>query len=320
MDYADAGVDEEQTEDVIAALTSHFDTADDAYAGLVEFGDSVLGMATDGVGTKLLVADAVGDYSTIGIDCVAMNVNDILAMNLTPAGFVNYFAVEDLAPEQADQIGEGLKRGVDEAGIPMMGGETAVMPDVITDMDLAGTCLGTADPDEVIDGSAVEAGDVVYGLPSNGVHSNGYTLARKAITQEYEYDDTHPDLPADTTIGEELLTPTRIYSEISDIAEEYDVHGMAHITGGGYTNLERVADYQFIIDDPQPTQLIFDIIQETGNVQEDEMYRTFNMGTGFACILSEDETAALAQDDRFDGGVIGYVGDGSGVSIDGMKL
>jgi len=320
MDYAEAGVDIEESDEAVAALAARIGGGDGEYAGLIEYGDDVIALTTDGVGTKILVAEAVDDYSTIGIDCVAMNVNDLIAMNVEPLAFVDYLVVEEPDDRVSEEIGEGLAEGAERAGVRVVGGETAVMPEVVDGVDLAGSCVGTASPDDVIDGSDVREGDALVGIPSNGVHSNGLTLARKALTGN-DKDAYHEKVPyADATVGEVLLEPTRIYTEVLDVARDdaYGVRGTAHITGGGFTNLERVADARFVVDSPLPTPPIFDLIQERGEVAEDEMYRTFNMGTGFVLVVPEDEGGDVAE--AVDGGVIGHVEEGDSVVVDGVEL
>ena len=318
MDYADAGVDIEESDAAVAALAARIGGGDGDYAGLIEYGDDVLALTTDGVGTKILVAEAMEDYSTVGIDCIAMNVNDLIAMNVEPLAFVDYLVVEEPDDRVSEEIGKGLAEGAERANVRVVGGETAVMPEVIDGVDLAGSCVGAASPEDVIDGEGVEEGDALVGIPSNGVHSNGLTLARKALTGG-DGEAYHEEVPyRDATVGEELLKPTRIYTEVLDVAKEYDVRGTAHITGGGFTNLERVADMRFVVDSPLPSQPIFDLIQDGGDVAEDEMYRTFNMGTGFVLVVPDEEADDVA--DTIGGDVIGHVEEGEGVIVDGVEL
>lgn len=316
MDYADAGVDIDASRSAVEALANQVDLQEGDYAGLIEFDGRVLGLTTDGVGTKVLVAEAMGDYSTIGVDCIAMNANDLIAMNLTPLAFVDYLVVEEPSEGVAEEIGEGLRVGAERAGVSIVGGETAVMPEVVNCLDLAGTCLGVTGKDEVVDGSQVQSGDVILGIPSSGIHSNGLTLARKAVEGEYGYDDR---LPYDSrTVGEELLEPTRIYTEALEIAGSLDAHGMAHITGGGYQNLQRISPHRYVVDDPLPIPPIFDFIKELGDVSEKEMHSTFNMGMGFVIVLPEEEADEAMQ--NTDGEIVGRVEDGDGVEVRGIEL
>jgi phosphoribosylformylglycinamidine cyclo-ligase len=317
MDYAEAGVDIEQSDDAVAALAAQIAGGGGEYAGLFEHGEDTLALTTDGVGTKILVAEAIDDYSTIGIDCVAMNTNDLVATGVEPLAFVDYLVVEEPDDRVSEEIGEGLAEGAKRADVTVVGGETAVMPEVVDGVDLAGSCVGAASG-EVVDGSRTEEGDALVGIPSNGVHSNGLTLARKALTDgdEEAYHETVPY--SDATVGEELLEPTRIYTEPLRAISKHDVRGMAHITGGGFTNLERLSEARFVIDNPLPTQPIFDLIAERGDVEEDEMHRTFNMGTGFVLVVPNDQAEDVAA--TVEGEVIGKVEEGSGVVVDELEL
>ena len=317
LTYAETGVDIEASEDATAALLEAFGSdLTTEYAGLIDIGDRYLALATDGVGTKLMVAEAIEDFSTIGIDCIAMNVNDLVAAGVEPVGFVDYLAIDEPDEELTNQIGEGLAVGLEQADLTMLGGETAVMPDVVKGFDLAGTCAGLAEKDDIFAGEA-EVGDALVGFPSNGIHSNGLTLAREAVTRNHEYTDTFP-LDPERTIGEELLRPTRIYTDLLEPMREYGVRAAAHVTGGGWTNLLRMGEHEYVIDDPLPAQPIFEFIQEEGNVTDSEMHRTFNMGTGFVVALPEDRAAELVAET--DGQLIGHVADGDSVEIRGLSL
>ncbi len=317
LTYAETGVDIEASEDATAALLEAFGSdLTTEYAGLLDIGDRYLALATDGVGTKLLVAEAIEDFSTIGIDCIAMNVNDLVAAGVEPVAFVDYLAIDEPDEELTNQIGEGLAVGLTEADLTMLGGETAVMPEVVQGFDLAGTCVGIANKDEVLEGTA-EVGDVLVGFASNGIHSNGLTLARKAVTRAHDYTDTFPPIP-DRTIGEELLRPTRIYTHLLDPMHDHDVRAAAHVTGGGWTNLLRMGDRQYVIDDPLPAQRVFGFVQQEGGVTDEEMHRTFNMGTGFVVAVPEEHAEALVADTG--GEVIGRVEEGNSVEIRGLSL
>ena len=317
LTYADAGVDIDASESATAALIGAIGEFEGDYAGLVDIGDRYLALATDGVGTKLLVAEALDDYSTIGIDCIAMNVNDLIATGVTPVAFVDYLAVETPDDETAARVGEGLAEGAERAKMGLIGGETAVMPDVIRGLDLAGTCAGLATEDELFDGEA-EAGDLIVGVPSSGIHSNGLTLAREAATRAYDYTDPFP-YDTDRTVGEVLLEPTRIYRELLEPLQAAETHAAAHVTGGGWTNLQRMGEYRYVIESPFEPQPVFEFIQEEGGVADEEMHRTFNMGTGFVAALPDsDAEAVVGQLD--DARVIGRVESGDGVSVRGLEL
>ncbi len=259
------------------------------YAGLIDIGENVLAMTTDGVGTKLLIASEMKKWNTVGIDCIAANVNDLYAMGVEPIAFVDYLAVEKPDNEFMAQIGEGLDKGARIANISIVGGETAIVPELIKGFDLAGTAVGMARKDEVVTGKNIKIGDAILGLKSSGIHCNGLTLARKVVEKSgYSYHDPFPHNPK-ITIGEELLTPTKIYSDALRIARKCEVHGMAHISGGGLFNLERLTKLGFLIDDPITPNDIFNFIEENGKVSKFEMYKTFNMGMGFVIVLPEEE-------------------------------
>jgi phosphoribosylformylglycinamidine cyclo-ligase len=305
LTYADTGVDIDASEAATAALI-----------GLVDIGDRYLALATDGVGTKLLVAEALDDYSTIGIDCIAMNVNDLIATGVTPVAFVDYLAVDTPDDDTSEAVGEGLSAGAERAEIALVGGETAVMPEVIKGLDLAGACAGLATEGELFDGEA-QAGDALVGLPSSGIHSNGLTLAREAATLNHEYTDPFPY--DDRTVGEALLEPTRIYREVLEPLHAVETHAAAHVTGGGWTNLSRMGEFRYDIDDPFEIQPVFEFVQEEGDVSDEEMHRTFNMGTGFVAALPEDDADAVVNE-LDDARIIGSVESGDSVEIRGLEL
>jgi phosphoribosylformylglycinamidine cyclo-ligase len=320
LTYAEAGVDIDASEAATAALIGAVGEAEGDYAGLLDIGDRYLALATDGVGTKLLVAEALEDYSTIGIDCIAMNVNDLVAAGVRPVAFVDYLAVDEPDERFAEQVGEGLSRGAELADMELVGGETAVMPDVIRGLDLAGTCAGLAAKGAVFDGAA-QPGDALVGWRSSGIHSNGLTLAREAATRDHAYTDPCP-FDGYETVGEALLEPTRIYTDLLDPMREHGVHGAAHVTGGGWTNLTRLGDHRYVIDDAFAPQPVFEFVQTEGNVSDEEMYRTFNMGTGFVAAIEPEDAESLAA--ATDGRVIGRVAEGTGeagsVAIRGLEL
>jgi phosphoribosylformylglycinamidine cyclo-ligase len=305
LTYADSGVDIEMEETTIKALTKGMTyqreglgaplTGIGHYAGLIDFGEYALALATDGVGSKVLIANEMKRWNTVGIDCIAMNVNDLLAIGAEPISFVDYLALEKHDENFASQIGEGLQKGAEISRMSIVGGETATLPDIVKGFDLAGTCLGMVKKGDIITGENVQLGDAVVGIPSAGVHSNGYTLVRKIMEQSsYSYQDKFP-YDESTTIGDELLIPTRIYMEVLDAIKEFDVHGLAHITGSGLLKLKRVTNLGFDFNNPIEPDAIFKFLQEEGNVDSVEMYRTFNMGMGFVIILPQDLAEKAAE-------------------------
>lgn len=327
LTYAKAGVDIEKENMAISALAKQLTykrkglgaplTEVGHYAGLIDFDEYALALTTDGVGSKVIIANEMKRWNTIGIDCIAMNVNDLLAMGVEPLAFVDYIAISKPDEEIMRQIGEGLAKGAEISRITIVGGETATLPDIISGFDLAGTCLGMVKKDRIITGERIEIGDAVIGLPSSGVHSNGYSLVRKIIKNSgYSYQDLFP-CNKDTTIGDELLIPTRIYMEILDATRDFDIHGLAHITGSGLMKLHRITKYGFDIADPLEPQPIFQFLQEEGGVDEVEMYKTFNMGMGFVAVLSQSEAKEASR--MLGGKIVGEIVN-EGIFVDGMKI
>ncbi|MFA4662879.1 phosphoribosylformylglycinamidine cyclo-ligase [Pyrococcus kukulkanii] len=297
LTYAQAGVDEEKT---ARALKHIIDAARGTfkfrrgklgepgeighYAALLDFGSFYLAMTTDGVGTKVLVAEAVGKFDTIGIDMIAMNVNDLICVGAEPVALVDYFAIREPKDEVFEQVAKGLYRGAEEAGIAIVGGETAVMPDLINGYDLAGTAIGIVEKDKVITGEKIRPGDIVIGISSSGIHSNGLTLARKLLIPKYGLDYEYEG----KKLWEWLLEPTRIYVKpVLELLNSVEVHGLAHITGGGLLNLKRLTNYGFRLRMP-PITGIFKLIHENG-VPLEEMFRVFNMGVGFIVVVPQEE-------------------------------
>ncbi|RPJ54263.1 MAG: phosphoribosylformylglycinamidine cyclo-ligase [Methanobacteriota archaeon] len=286
------------------------------YAGLIDFGDQVLALTTDGVGTKMLIADRLQNWRTIGIDCIAMNANDLFVMNVEPVAFVDYIATDRLSVEKMAQIGEGLNEGARQANINIVGGETAQLKGLINGLDLAGTCLGIQHKDRVVTGRSIVPGDLIVGVPSSGVHSNGLTLARRIVEDCADYREK---LPSGKTIGEELLTPTRIYREALAVAAGTTVHGMCHVTGGGLLNFTRLTRYGFDFSDPIHPPEIFRWLERTGNVAVDEMYRTFNMGMGYAFVIPESGVDTVLRIHP-DASVVGTIVEESGVRLEGIEV
>lgn len=327
LTYAKAGVDIEKENKAIAALAGQLTykrkgpgapiTDVGHYAGLIDFGEYALALTTDGVGSKVLIANEMKRWDTIGIDCIAMNVNDLLAMGIEPLAFVDYIAINEPDEDIMRQIGEGLSKGAEISKMTIVGGETATLPDIINGFDLAGTCLGMVKKERIITGERIEIGDTIIGLPSSGVHSNGYSLVRKIIKNSgYSYGNPFP-YNTDTTIGDELLTPTRIYMEILDAVNKFDIHGLAHITGSGLLKLHRITKYGFDISDPLEPQPIFRFLQEEGEVEDLEMYKTFNMGMGFVVVLPECEADEASR--MMGGKIVGEIVE-KGIRAKGIEI
>lgn len=293
------------------------------FTGLIAFGEWALTLNTDGVGTKMLAARDVGRWDTVGIDCVAMNVNDALCVGAEPLAMVDYLAVGTYDEAVTRDIGVGLDRGAREANITIVGGEFATVPELVADYDLVGTCLGAVKQRDIIDGSQVAPGQVVLGLRSHGLHSNGYTLVRRLLQAESV--DLAEGIPHSAeSWAEALLTPTAIYvREVLDVLPTCDVRGMVHFTGGGLRKLTRIpAKVGFEIEAPFSAQPVFLALQELGGLEDREMYRTFNMGQGFALILEEDQAVQALEilKGKRDAQIIGHVTSEPGVRLPTLDL
>jgi phosphoribosylformylglycinamidine cyclo-ligase len=257
-----------------------------------------IAFSTDGVGTKLIVAEMANKYDTVGIDCIAMNVNDLLCVGAKPVSLVDYIAVSEANPALLEEIAKGLYRGCEMAEISLCGGELAQVAELLArrensiSFDIVGTAIGTVALDRIIIGQDLQEGDAVIGLESSGLHSNGYTLARKVCFEigGFSVDQYHPDLKK--TIGEELLEPTRIYvKEVLEIMNQLPVKALFHITGDGLFNLVRTAKpvgYR-IESFPEPPP-VFELIRKVGNIDREEMFRVFNMGIGFVVVIPDDSS------------------------------
>jgi phosphoribosylformylglycinamidine cyclo-ligase len=301
--YARAGVSQGNADEAVAALVAALGASAPTesrqvlrsghYANVVRLDDRTgIALGTDGVGTKLVLAERLGRWDTVGIDCVAMNVNDVICVGAEPLAMVDYLAVDRADPEVAGAIGIGLARGAERAGIEIVGGELAQLGEIVNGLDLAGACFGVVELDSLVTGSAIEPGDPVIGLPSSGLHSNGYTLARSAL-EEIPLEDERLGRP----LGDVLLEPTEIYVKpvIELLRSDVDVRGLAHITSGGLGNLLRLeAEVGYEIDSPLPAPPVFALIAKLGEVSEEQMHEVFNMGCGFCLVVgADDEQGAL---------------------------
>jgi phosphoribosylformylglycinamidine cyclo-ligase len=274
------------------------------FAAVVQVSDELaLAVATDGVGTKLLIAQLLDRYETVGIDCVAMNANDVLCVGATPAIFVDYLAVEQVNPEVVGQIATGLAEGAKQAGVAIVGGEFAQVREMVRGVaegkgfDLVGTCIGFVHPQRLIVGADLRVGDVVIGLASNGIHSNGLTLARRVLFDHARLAPTTFVDELGTTVGEELLKPTRIYVRpILTLSQRMPVKALVHITGGGVRNLLRVqTPCTFVLDAMPEPPPIFSLLQRLGDIADAEMFTTFNMGIGFCVVVPSDHADKALQ-------------------------
>lgn len=331
--YAEAGVSQDEKAAHIAALVSALTyrrrglgrplTKIGHFTGLVDFGSYALSLCTDSVGTKVLVAKEMRRWDTIGIDCVAMNVNDMICIGAEPIAFVDYLAIQEYDREVARQIGIGLNRGAELANVSIIGGEVAVVPEIVRDLDLAGTCFGVVRKSKIVDGRAIRPGDAIVGVPSTGIHSNGLTLARR-ILRDSALTIFDPVGGTGRPWGEELLEPTSIYVRpVLRALRRSKVHGMAHITGGGVRNLVRLkSSVQFRITDPLLPPPVFRELQSLGAIDDREMYQTFNMGMGFAIVVPEERVKDTIRSLRPEvaAKVVGEVTRGRGASLPGFDL
>jgi phosphoribosylformylglycinamidine cyclo-ligase len=316
--YAAAGVDTDQADEGVGALVSVLRTIETGkpsrsvvpsghYASVLRVTDALgIAIATDGVGSKLVVAEQADRLETVGIDCVAMNVNDLICVGAEPIALVDYLAVEEVDPERLARIGVGLKAGAEAAGCEVPGGELAVLPELIRGhpspqgFDLCATAIGTVAIKDIILGDRIAVGDAVIGVPSSGLHSNGYTLARRALQEQggLALDDTPAELGG-ASVADALLEPTVIYvrAVLELLRSGLDVRGLAHITGGGLTNVLRLGA-GYAIEDPLPVTPVFDLVARLGAVETAEMWEVFNMGCGLVAIVPEadadDASAILA--------------------------
>jgi phosphoribosylformylglycinamidine cyclo-ligase len=269
------------------------------FANVINIGDGQgLAICTDGVGSKTIIAEHMKCYNTIGIDCVAMNVNDLICVGAKPISLVDYIAIGRVDAQILDAIGIGLADGADQAGISISGGEIAQLKDIIDGFDLAGTAVGTVSLDKILTGRYLEPGDRVIGIESNGIHSNGLSLARKAFFErEKPLSLAYPVPGADVSLGQELLRPTFIYvREVLEILERVpDVKALVNITSDGLLNLSRVENSRvgFRIDELPETPAIFQLIQQYGDVSTAEMFEVYNMGIGFCIVADETKVNSI---------------------------
>ena len=286
------------------------------FASLIDFGDRYITMATDGVGSKLLIAEALNKWDTVGIDCIAMNVNDTICVNAEPTSFVDYIAIDKPNDEITKEDGIGLQKGAELSNMEIVGGEIAVLPELVNGLDLSGTCLGYVAKDRIITGDKCTEGDLIVALRSSGIHSNGLTLARKVVeANNIAWTDSVAGLSK--PIGEELLTPTEIYvKQVLEITSDFTVHGLVDITGGGLRNLLRMnPGYQYVISDPVKPAPIFQKLQELGEIEDKEIYQTLNMSMGFSIIAPAEDAEAIAK--KYPNAeVVGRVQKGAGVLLE----
>jgi len=306
LSYRDAGVDIDAGDELVERIKplARKTMRDGVLAGIGGFGalfevprryrEPVLVAGTDGVGTKLKLAFELGQHDTIGIDLVAMSVNDILVQGAEPLFFLDYFACGKLHVATAANVVQGIARGCEMAGCALIGGETAEMPGMYPEgeYDLAGFAVGVVERSGIIDGAQIAVGDVVLGLPSSGAHSNGYSLIRKIVARSHV--DLGQAFDGDRTLAEAVMAPTRIYVRpLLAVMQALRVKGMAHITGGGLTgNVPRILPVGVkaeLVQSAWPRQKLFDWLKSEGQVAESEMYRVFNCGIGMVVVVARED-------------------------------
>ncbi len=297
------------------------------YASLIDVGNICLALHADGVGTKVLVAQMMNKYDTVGIDLVAMNANDLICIGAEPICLLDYLAVEKIDDQIVSEIMKGVVAGAKEANMAVIGGETAIIPDIIKGsvkekgFDLAGVSLGFVQKEEVINGEKIEVDDIIFGLESNGIHSNGLTLARKTYFEKEKCKVTDEFCDTGHSIGDELLRPTKIYVKVVlDIIKNVEVHGLAHITGGAFSKLMRLSfkEIGFELTSLPKPPMIFQDIQRITNISNVEAYRTFNMGIGFCIVTSKDNLEIMQKicdKHKIEGKLIGNIINKKGVII-----
>lgn len=294
------------------------------YAGIVEIEKGILlATHTDGVGTKVLIANKMKKYDTVGIDCIAMNVNDIICIGATPISFVDYIAANKNDEKIFTKIMQGLAKGAKKGMVPIVGGETAIMPDLFEgkgfSFDLAGMVVGLVSKKKMVLGNKIKQGDIIIGAYSSGIHSNGYTLARKALKKF----SLGAKIKGVGTLGNTLLTPTEIYVKpVLEIVDKCKVHGLAHITGGSFTKLLRLKNIGFNLDNLPKTPPIMKLIEDQG-VKKEEMYKTFNMGIGFCVIAPKEQERkikAIFKKHNIKSQTIGNITSKKGVVVNSIKI
>ncbi len=312
--YAAAGVDIAEADAGVRALVEVLKTIDPGrpsasvlgsghYANVLRVAPNLgIAVCADGVGSKVILAEQTGRYDTVGIDCIAMNVNDVICVGAEPLAVLDYLAVEQADPGVLRDIARGLKAGAEDAGVEIPGGELAQLPELIkghpspNGFDLTGACFGTVALDAIVTGAAIAPGDALIGLPSSGVHSNGLTLARRALLEDggLRLDDRPAELGG-ASVADVLLEPTIIYvrAVLELLRSDVPVHGLAHITGGGVLNLLRLGSgVGYEVDRPLPVPPVFELIARRGGVDAAELQKVFNMGCGFVAIVPADAADA----------------------------
>lgn len=287
------------------------------FTSLVDLGNFAISVNTDGVGTKTMIAEEANRWDTIGIDCIAMNVNDAITAGSEPIAMVDYLSLREFNQEVARQLGTGFNVGAQMSNLTIVGGETAIVPDLVNYMDISGTVFGIVQKSQIVNGEGISDGDLIFGLQSSGLHSNGFTTVRDILSRnEIALSDTFPG--DSKKVVDVVLEPTRIYvREVLDVMNIVKIKGMANITGGGIRNLPRMKDMKYVIEDPIEPQNVFKKIMELGDLSYTQMSEIFNMGTGFVVVVDQESRLDFINTlrNRVPFREIGHVENGSGIQI-----
>lgn len=341
--YKDAGVDIEAGYEAVARMKKHVErtkrngvmSSIGGFGGMFDLSslnlkEPVLVSGTDGVGTKLMLAFRMDQHDTIGIDAVAMCVNDIVVQGAEPLFFLDYIACGKALPEKIEAIVKGISDGCEQAGCALVGGETAEMPGMydIDEYDLAGFAVGAVEKSKIVTGADIKQGDCLIGLPSNGLHSNGFSLVRKILLEKAGFQLDQEVEGLEGPLGQELLKPTRIYVKpLLQVMKKFQIKGMAHITGGGFIeNIPRMMPENLGVEIDHgswPIPAIFNVLQREGELAQEEMFNIFNMGIGMVLAVSEEDLIPVIRELESQGEqpyIIGRVKEGSGVTFGGGTL
>jgi phosphoribosylformylglycinamidine cyclo-ligase len=287
------------------------------FTSLIDLGNFAVSFNNDGVGTKTIIASEANKYNTIGIDCVAMNVNDAITVGAEPIAMLDYLSLKDMDNEVARQLGIGFNVGAQIANVNIVGGETAIVPDLVKNIDISATSLGIIQKDQIITGEKISDGDLIYALKSSGLHSNGFTTVRQIIKDNnIEYGELFPG--ENKTVADVLLEPTRIYvREILDAMSIVPLKGLANITGGGIKNIARMKDMKYVIDNPFEPDNVFARLMDMGNLSFSEMFEIFNMSMGFIVVIDPENKTDFLNiiKNRVPVKEVGHVENGSGIII-----
>ncbi|MEM0139785.1 MAG: phosphoribosylformylglycinamidine cyclo-ligase [Ferroplasma sp.] len=292
------------------------------FTSLIDLGNFAISFNNDGVGTKAIVAEETGNFSNIGVDCVAMNVNDAITVGAEPIAMLDYISLKNTDIETSKQLGTGFNVAAQIANINIVGGETAIMPDMVKYTDISASVLGIIQKDQIVTGGNIKNGDSIFALKSSGLHSNGYTTVRKIISDSgLSYGDKFPG--DNKTVADVLLEPTRIYvREILDVLSIIKVKGMANITGGGIKNITRMKDMKYVIDNPFEPDNVFNKMIELGKLSYSEAFEIFNMGMGYIVVIDPADKRDFLNitKNRINTREIGHVEDGTGIFIPGYSV